>query len=323
MKISIALCTYNGARFIRDQLESFVAQKRRPDEIVICDDASNDDTLALVQQWAATAPFPVHVHVNPECLGSTRNFQKAIELCTGDLIALSDQDDVWLDHKLAEAESAFCEQPSLGLWFTDAVRVDERLNPLNGTLWQSIGFSQGKQRKARSRDRLPLFLRRSFVTGGTMVFSARYRDQLLPIPHDLHLFIHDRWIATLLAAIAPVAFSPRPSMLYRQHSAQQIGVQTRSALAYTSRRFPRNHEHYINDLEIARAIDLRLEERSPFSSSAESRRILQERIELLTMRVNFPPSRFRRIRGVAGSVTSGAYSRHAEGLASAIKDLLL
>ena len=127
MKISVAMCTFNGASFVRDQLDSMLRQTRTPDELVICDDRSEDDTVAILEAWRQAAPFPVTIEVNPERLGSTGNFAKAIAMCGGDVIALSDQDDVWLDHKLAEAESAFSSNADLGLWFTDALLVDETL----------------------------------------------------------------------------------------------------------------------------------------------------------------------------------------------------
>src|SRR4051794_15860948 len=93
---SVAMCTYNGARFIGAQLASVAAQTRTPDELIVCDDRSTDETVAIVQKFADSAPFRVRLHVNEENLGSTKNFERAVSLCEGDLIALCDQDDVWL-----------------------------------------------------------------------------------------------------------------------------------------------------------------------------------------------------------------------------------
>jgi glycosyltransferase involved in cell wall biosynthesis len=95
MDLSIALCTYNGAAYLKEQLESIAAQTRTPYELVISDDQSTDDTLRLIQEFAATAGFPVRLSVNESNLGIAKNFEKAISLCRGDVIVLSDQDDVW------------------------------------------------------------------------------------------------------------------------------------------------------------------------------------------------------------------------------------
>src|SRR5688572_3171861 len=100
-RLSVALCSYNGARFIHDQLSSIARQSRLPDELVICDDRSSDNTIAIIEKFAVDAPFPVRSHVNPTNLGSTKNFELAISRCCGDFIALSDQDDIWHQDKLA------------------------------------------------------------------------------------------------------------------------------------------------------------------------------------------------------------------------------
>ena len=101
MNLSIALATYNGAVYLKEQLESIAAQTRTPDELVISDDQSTDDTLRVIEEFAATAGFPVRLSVNEANLGIAKNFEKAISLCRGDLIFLSDQDDVW--HKIGRA----------------------------------------------------------------------------------------------------------------------------------------------------------------------------------------------------------------------------
>ena len=94
--LSVAMCTYNGSRHLSEQLESIGTQTRLPDELVICDDCSSDDTIRIIERFSASAPFAVRLEINTQNLGSTKNFEKAIRLCQGDLIALADQDDVWL-----------------------------------------------------------------------------------------------------------------------------------------------------------------------------------------------------------------------------------
>src|SRR5687767_9778204 len=124
------MCTYNGGRFVAEQLASLSAQTRLPDELVVCDDGSTDSTVDVINEFAVSAPFPVRAHVNETNLGSTKNYEKAIRFCAGDLIALADQDDVWLPAKLARIEQAFARSPGVGLVFSDAEAVDEGLQPL-------------------------------------------------------------------------------------------------------------------------------------------------------------------------------------------------
>src|SRR3712207_5989304 len=100
MSLSVALCTYDGARYLPEQLESLARQRRLPDELVVCDDGSADDTVDVVRRFADRAPFAVRLSLNPQNLGFVKNFEQAIRLCRGDLIALADQDDVWHPQKL-------------------------------------------------------------------------------------------------------------------------------------------------------------------------------------------------------------------------------
>ncbi len=228
MLLSVALCTYNGERFLAEQLASIAGQSRRPDELILCDDGSADATVALATQFAQSAPFPVHVEVNSANLGSTRNFDRAIRLCRGEIIALADQDDVWLPNKLATLERTLREKPAAGLAFSDADMVDPTLRPLGRRLWEAIEFSRREQRRFRAGQAFPLLLRRDRVTGATLAFRSRYKDLILPIPPE---WIHDAWIALLIAAVAPLVQISEPLILYRQHPAQQVGERASGLVA--------------------------------------------------------------------------------------------
>ena len=94
------MCTYNGEPFISKQLESIASQTVLPDEVVICDDGSTDDTIMLVERFSSHVGFEVRLYENPTNLGFIGNFSKAMSLCSGDTIFLADQDDVWLDRKI-------------------------------------------------------------------------------------------------------------------------------------------------------------------------------------------------------------------------------
>jgi glycosyltransferase involved in cell wall biosynthesis len=219
-RISIALCTYNGARFLEAQLESFLAQSRLPDEVVACDDGSTDDTLAVLERFAKRAVFPVRIERNESRLGSTKNFEKAISLCTGELIATSDQDDVWLPEKLALSEAAFANDPSLGLFFTNAEVVDADLHTVGYSMWDAIDFGPLAQRQVRAGRAFKVLLRQWLVTGATMTFRAEFCPFILPIPAD---WIHDGWIAVIIGGMAKVGLLDRSTVKYRQHPSQQIG----------------------------------------------------------------------------------------------------
>ena len=109
MKFSVALATYNGARHLQEQLDSLARQTLLPSELVVRDDGSTDDTLAIVEAFARTAPFPVHAERNAVNLGWGPNFLSAALACQGDVVAFCDQDDVWLPGKLARYAEAFAD----------------------------------------------------------------------------------------------------------------------------------------------------------------------------------------------------------------------
>jgi glycosyltransferase involved in cell wall biosynthesis len=213
-------CPVNGARFLEAQLESYLAQTRLPDELVACDDDSTDGTRAILEAFAKRAPFPVRLDRNPTRLGSTKNFEKAIRLCTGDLIATSDQDDIWLPHKLAFNEAGFDVEPARGLVFSDADVVDEELRPLGHTMWDAIHLGPIQQWRVRKGEAFEVLLRQWLVTGATMMFRASYLPYVLPIPEN---WIHDGWIAFIIGALAPVGLLDTSTVQYRQHATQQIG----------------------------------------------------------------------------------------------------
>jgi glycosyltransferase involved in cell wall biosynthesis len=149
LKISVALCMYQGSAWIQEQLASVAAQTRPPDEVVVCDDASHDDGCALVRAFAARAPFPVRLYENPGNLGFVKNFERAIGLCSGDVIALCDQDDVWAPEKLETLERAFADDPRLGLCFSDAELVAADLSGTGKSLWDAV-FSRAERREVHA-----------------------------------------------------------------------------------------------------------------------------------------------------------------------------
>ena len=128
MTISVAMATYNGGRYLREQLDSIRRQSLLPTELVVCDDGSSDDTVEILRAFAANAPFKVVIDAHGQKLGFTPNFLRAIAQCTGEIVALCDQDDQWDERKLAVCVLPFADQTVMTV--THRVRVvDENLTP--------------------------------------------------------------------------------------------------------------------------------------------------------------------------------------------------
>jgi glycosyltransferase involved in cell wall biosynthesis len=219
--ISIAMCTYNGEAYLGGQLISFLKQAQRPDELVACDDGSTDNTLQVLDQFSKEASFPVKVYRNQQRLGPTKNFEKALSLCSGDFIFLSDQDDVWMPQKVNIQLQALKNNPGAGYAFSDALIVDEMLRPMGYTMWQSIKFTPGQRRQFRQGKQVDMLLKHNVVTGAAMAFRAELKSIILPIPDEI---VHDEWIA-LLASSAGMhgLMIEEPLIEYRQHSQQLLG----------------------------------------------------------------------------------------------------
>lgn len=216
-KISVALCTYNGARYIHEQLASIACQTRIPDEVIICDDRSTDDTILLVETFSKTAPFAVHLHVNDVQLGSTKNFQRAMGIASGEIIFFCDQDDVWYPDKVESIVSKFIREPGLSAVFSDADIVAADLTPSNLTMWKTVGFDEAAKSVPLERS----LLKRFIVTGATMAIKSDIVPFVSPIPKE---WIHDGWIALLVATTSSIGFVDRSLIAYRQHADNQIGA---------------------------------------------------------------------------------------------------
>ena len=320
MRISIALCTYNGEKFLAEQLASLAAQTRRPDELVVCDDCSTDATAEIVRQFAAEVDFPVRLFINEQNLRSTKNFEKAISLCDGDIIALCDQDDVWHEDKLKVFAENFIAQPEIGLAFCNARLVDENLNPLGISNWDLLGFNAKRRRSFISGESYEYLLKGALVWGCMMAFRARYKDLVLPIPENLPDIIHDSWAAIMIAAVAPIEPIPQCLVDYRQHSAQQLGqheVEKTNFAENVGRKY--NYDEEIVRLNSFRE---RLEAASEQFASETALKKINSRLRHFSHRQQIQRGgAAKKLRLVIRELFSRRYHEHTSGFKSAVKDL--
>ncbi len=326
-KFSVAMCTYNGARFVPEQLASIAAQTRLPDELVVCDDGSTDMTVDCVREFARNAPFPIRVVDNEKNLGSTKNFERAIELCDGDFIALADQDDVWLPEKLRRLEDALADK-NMGVAFSDGEVVDESLRPLGQRVWDTLRFGEREQRLFREGRGFAVLLDHNVVMGAAMALKAEFRKMILPIPnhlvHDGIPVLHDWWAALVVTAVSNVAFVPESLFKYRQHSAQQMGVIDgpdvhEEQWAARVRSSARRRNTFSREIYYLRAIFERLQG-LPVGANVLSD--LEARLKHLETRATMPEDRTRRVAPVLRELLARRYHLYSNGLASAAKDFL-
>jgi len=321
MRISVAMCTFNGDRFLPEQLTSIATQKRLPDELIVCDDGSSDHSLQLVEEFARRVPFPVHLTVNECTLGSTRNFQKAISLCACDVVALADQDDVWYPHKLAHLEQVFLTSPAVVAAFSDADVIDCDSQRIKLRLWQAFAFGSREQRRFAAGQGVRVLIKHPVVTGATLAFRRPWIDILMPIPES---DVHDRWISFLLAACGPFARVKEPLMQYRRHTNQQIGLSTTTLPERLARAYYTKRSLYQDEIERFRQLHARLahyQQCLPNAGGAMAE--IERKISHLEHRIQLQQQTFSRVPKVIREIFNHGYWRYAAGWESVAKDLFL
>ena len=242
--ISVAMCTHNGARFVAEQVRSILAQTVAVDELVVSDDDSSDDTIAVIEREIAAAATPPRLRVlrNNPALGVVKNFEQALTATSGELVALSDQDDVWHRDRIATALAVLKANPEVELVFGDARIVDGDGAPTGATLFGTLGVTDDERGAVATGRALDALVRRSLVTGATVLMRRELVERAVPFPDD---WVHDEWLAVVAALTSGIAIAPGELIDYRIHGGNQIGV-SRLAPAVAWRRLTeprraRNH----------------------------------------------------------------------------------
>lgn len=200
--VSIAVCTYNGERFLIEQLDSLLGQSYRNIEIIVVDDCSKDNTLPILKQYEEKNPN-FKVYHNDQNLGYIKNFEKAISLCNGDYIALCDQDDIWNPSKIELQLAGIGDH---ALIYHDSEFVDDKGLSLDKKKSDILNMYQGESS-------VP-FLFFNCVSGHACLFNKKLFPYCLPFPKEI---FHDRWLAFTAANNGGIAYLNKTLVKYRQH----------------------------------------------------------------------------------------------------------
>jgi len=221
-RISVALCTYNGSRYLNEQLASIEGQTRLPDEMLVCDDCSKDETIAILDFFAKSASFPIRVIRNQSNLGFAKNFEKAIGLCTNDFIALSDQDDIWYPNKLEVLSGALERDHNAGFVCSDAALIDVDDTVLPSTRWLRSPLHFLPRGTSQFPILFSTLIKQNTVTGSAMMMRASLKPVVMPLSGR---WAHDYWIAALSTLSGNFGIGlTEPLMQYRLHPSQSVGV---------------------------------------------------------------------------------------------------
>jgi glycosyltransferase involved in cell wall biosynthesis len=317
MAVSVALCTHNGERFLVEQLESIVRQTVQVDQVVVSDDASHDGTVGLVRAFFEDHPDapPLKLIENPVALGVTRNFEQAIAACSGEIVLLSDQDDVWAPDRVEKTLAAF-DAADVVLVHGNARLIDGRGEVLPATLFGAYGIDERTRALEAASGAFDLFLRRNLVTGAT---SGVRRDLAILASPFPDYWVHDEWLAVVAASTGRIVPLVDPLIDYRQHVGNEIGAADTSFRAKLERLVAPGYQR--NRRLLGRA--LALEERYPAfgavpgGEEAVAQKVLHERA-----RSALGVHRITRIAPVLREWGTGRYGRFGGGAQDVLRDLI-
>ena len=207
--ISIAMATYNGEKFLREQIESIVSQTYKNIEIIICDDNSSDATCEILSEYQKK--FAINIIRNHKNLGIVKSFEIALKNCKGEYIILSDQDDIFFREKITILYENI--KDSL-LIHSDSIIIDENKNVLFNSHFDSF--------KSKNKSLFIDYLIGNNVTGNSVLINKKLLEFAFPFPK--HIRIHDHYLAMCASYYGKISFLPNKLQYYRQHNYNSIGV---------------------------------------------------------------------------------------------------
>lgn len=231
-KYSVAMCTYNGEKYVREQLESILNQTNPPSFVAVGDDGSTDSTVDIVDDVLSKSGIPFKV-VRHDHLGVASNFLNTMKLCPDGVIFTSDQDDVWIEYKAEKMLKVFDDEPNALMVFSDGYLVDVNLRSLNSSLWDGVGVTK---KMIKEGDWFHYLLKTCRVTGAAMAIRKTLLDSVDHIPDS---WLHDGWLSWCAAVKNGLYPCNDKLFYYRQHGSNVLGVQPLTSLQRVKRYFSR------------------------------------------------------------------------------------
>lgn len=316
-RYSVALCTYNGAQYIEEQLRSIIAQTVQPAQIIISDDGSKDDTLSIVQSLLNASGISYIITNNEGEHGVVPNFLNAMRRCTSDVIFTSDQDDVWMPNKAEEMLKVFEADQNAMLVLCDGELVDAELNNLNCTVWNAVGITPQRQQE---QEWFSYLLMVPLVTGAGMAIRKSLLEDVDTIPSA---WLHDGWLGWAAVIRQGFRICPQKLFLYRQHGSNVEGMAAQNLFTHLTNWFANMKEmEKMREIRFNRYDSLWQKWGQRFDPR-QQQELKQCRDFWCTLKEQKQRNVFARIYSIIRMYGTGAYNRYYTGLRGMVRDIIL
>lgn len=315
---SVALCTYNGSKYVVDQLISIVGQTIPPAQIIVSDDGSRDETLQKVDEYLKSTCIDYSIVQNGDPHGVTYNFQNAFKYCKHDIIFTSDQDDIWMKDKAEKILDVYSKDPEAMLVFSDGELVDCNLKSLNCSIWKAVGISPERVSEANWFQYL---LKNCLVTGAAMSFKKELLSDIDAIPKE---WLHDGWLTWAAVIRNGLRPCPHKLILYRQHGSNVVGMTPTYAIGSKIKNWFNNFSEIKVQREIRYKRYLALQEKWSYRLNSSQQESLHECIDMWRkLYYSNEASIFQQLNSVIYCLSKGYYDKYFVGLRGFVRDFII
>lgn len=322
----VAICTYNGAAYLKEQLDSISSQTIKPKQVVLSDDGSTDGTIAVVKNWKANIADPLNIQTtiieNQSPLGITKNFEQACSRLTTDIIFLSDQDDIWPPDKASMFMEKFKIKRIL-LAHSNAELIGANGEKFKPTLFESLRFTKREKRLIEEKKFFDIYLSRNIVTGAACAFRRQLFELSRPFPE---YWLHDEWLAAVASISGKIELINTPLLKYRQHGMNTIGapINIIQHLSFMLERAQKTNRKEKLAIKLRKMRDLK--NKATELNQTKNKDLLLSKLSFATQhfeeRLNLSKNIFIRIFQIIKECNSQKYSIYSRGVNDVARDLM-
>lgn len=221
-KIDILMATYNGEKYIREQIDSILSQTYSNFNLIISDDASSDNILNILDEYE-NKDERVKVFKQNQNVGVISNFEFLLNKVENEFFMFADQDDIWEEDKIEKSINEL-KNEDVDLVYTDLKVVDENLNEISNSYWKVKNF----EKKVYKYNNFESLYLNNYITGCTILCKSKWIKEILPLPKSTKYVIHDYWLSLIVSMNGKIKYIAEPTIKYRQHKQNSIGSKRKS-----------------------------------------------------------------------------------------------